>query len=146
LGLAAFAGRAPEGQAGRERPTRPLAVLPVERLRARPAPLDAPESYLWSDRTRFRADLERHVADLHRQATVLRHGLRSGAGAAPRELLSAIREAEQDLVVQLARMGAATAQSWPGVRIDVLQATIQFGRAIERARRAASPANPAITI
>jgi hypothetical protein len=146
LVFAALAGSAPERQAGREGPARPLAVLPVDQLRARPAPLDAPESYLWSDRPRFRADLERHVADLHRQATVLRHGLRSGAGAAPRETLIAIGSAEQDLIVELARMGAATAQSWPSVRIDVLTAVFGLGRAIERARRAASPAKPAITI
>jgi hypothetical protein len=146
LVLAALPGCAAEDQVGRLHAARPLAVLPVDRLRARPAPLDTPESYLWSDRPRFRADLERHVADLHRQATVLRNGLRSGAGAAPRETLIVIRDAEQDLVVQLARMGAATAQSWPSVRIDVLEAAVRLARAVEYARRAASPANPAITI
>ena len=64
----------------------------------------------------------------------------------PRETLIAIRDAEQDLIVELARMDAATAQSWPSVRIDVLAAVVGLGRAIERARRAASPAKPAITI
>ncbi|MGH7519146.1 MAG: hypothetical protein ACREOC_17060 [Gemmatimonadales bacterium] len=127
--------------------TRPLAIHPVDKLRARPAPLDAPESYLWSDRPRFRSDLERHVADLYRQAIVLRNGLRSGAGPVPREALIAMRDAEADVVVELARLGAATAQSWPSVRLDVLDAVVRLGRAVERARRAASPGSkPAITI
>jgi hypothetical protein len=108
--------------------------------------LDAPETYRWGDRSRFRADLERHVADLHRQAIVLRHGLRSGAGPSPRETLTAINDAERDVIVELARLRAATARSWPSVRIDVLDAVVRLGRSIERARRAASPAKPAITI
>jgi hypothetical protein len=147
LALAALAGCSAEhDRAGRLQVARPLAVLPVERLRARPAPLDAPESYLWTDRLRFRSDLERHVADLYRQAVVLRHGLRSGAGAAPRETLIAIREAEEDLIVELARLSAATAASWPRVRLDVLEATVVLARAIDLARRAASPGSPAITM
>jgi hypothetical protein len=145
--LAALAAGTPGGDpAGPVHAARPLAVLPVDRLRARPAPMDPPESYRWSDRSRFRADLERHVAALHRQAIVLRHGLRSGAGPSPRESLVAIRDAEQGLIVELARMNAATARSWPSVRIDVLDAVLHLGRTIERARRSASPAKPAITI
>ena len=147
LAIAAAASRVPDGTRAERHPAaRPLAVLPVDRLRARPAPLDAPESYLWSDRPRFRSDVERHVADLHRQATVLRNGLRSGAGAAPRESLIAIRDAEHDLVVELVRMQAATARSWPSVRLDVLDAVVRLGRAVERARWAASSSSTAITI
>lgn len=86
------------------------------------------------------------MAALHRQAIVLRHGLRSGAGPSPRESLVAIRDAEQGLIVELARMNAATARSWPNVRMDVLDAVLHLGRTIERARRSASPAKPAITI
>ncbi len=148
LAIAALAGGASEDDAaGPLHGARPLAVHPVDKLRARPAPLDAPESYLWSDRPRFRSDLERHIADLHRQSIVLRNGLRNGAGLVPRETLMAIRDAEQDVVVALTRMRAATAQSWPRVRIDVLDAVVRLGRAVERARLAASPgAKPAITI
>jgi hypothetical protein len=116
-------------------------------LRARPAPLDAPESYLWSDRPRFQLDLEHHVADLYRQAIVLRNGLPNGVGPVPRETLIAIRDAEEGVVVELTRLGAATAQSWPSVRLDVLEAVLRLGRAVERGRRAASPGTkPAITI
>ncbi len=133
--------------AGREPGARPLAVHPVDKLRAPPVPIGAPESYLWSDRQRFRADLEDHVAALHRQAIVLRHGLRSGAGAVPRETLTAIRDAQQAVVRELIRMDAATAASWPNVRLDVIDAVIRLGRAVDRAHRAALPGvTPAITI
>jgi hypothetical protein len=118
---------------------RPLAVHPVERLRAPPAPLDAPESYLWDDRRRFQTDLEHHIADLDRQALVLRTGLATAAGPAPQETLRAIRNAEDRVIIELIRLAAATPSSWPGVRLDVLDAVTGLGRAIERARRAASP-------
>lgn len=148
LVVAALAGCSSErAAAGGAHGARPLAVHPVDKLRARPAPLDAPESYLWSDRLRFRSDLQRHVADLHRQSHVLRNGLRSGAGTVPREALMAIRYAEQEVVVALTRMRAATAQSWPRVRLEVLTAVVRLGRAVERARLAGSlGVKPAITI
>ncbi len=146
--LAALTGRAADHRPPRGvQAARPLALHPVDKLRARPAPLDAPESYPWRDRPRFRADLERHVADLHRQAVVLRNGLRNGAGPVPRETLRTIRDAESDVMVEVARLGAATAQSWPSVRIDVLDAVLRLGRAVERARRAGSPGTkPPVTI
>jgi hypothetical protein len=145
--LAVLAGCTPEPErTGRAARTGPLAAHPVERLRERPAPLDSPESYRWTDRPRFRADLERHVADLYGQAIVLRNGLRNGAGPAPRETLIAIRAAEADVVAELGRVNAATAQNWSAIRIDVLAAVMRLGRAIERARRAASPARPSVTI
>jgi hypothetical protein len=118
---------------------RRLAVHPVEQLLARPAPLDAPESYLWTDRDRFQTDLAHHVADLHRQADVLRTGLSSAAGPAPQEMLRHLRRAEDRLLVELARLSVATSEGWPGVRLEVLAAVAGLSRAIERARRAASP-------
>lgn len=144
--LVAVAGCTPQhGPAGRHA-TRPLAVHPVDRLLARPAPLDVPESYGWTDRARLQADLQHHLADLCRQSAVLRTGLKSAAGPAPQETLLAIRRAEDEVVVQLARMGAATAQSWPGVRLDLLDAVRDLGRVIERARHAAWRGAATITI
>ncbi|HET8622988.1 MAG TPA: hypothetical protein VFM14_05460 [Gemmatimonadales bacterium] len=129
--------------ANRTQLIRPLATHPVDRLLAAPAPLDAPESYLWSDRQRFQFDLQHHIADLHRQAGVLRTGLSTAAGPAPQESLRAIRQAETHLLVELSRLSAATPQSWDRVRLDVLEAVVDLGRAIERARLAASPSRAA---
>jgi hypothetical protein len=144
--LAVIVGTPQREPAGRVVRARPLAVHPVDRLREPPAPLATPESYPWSDRPRLTTDLERHVADLHRQAIVLRHGLRNGAGPAPREMLAAIRDAEGRVVVELARMNVATENSWPGVRRDLLAAVMHLGRTVERARRAASPGSAVLTI
>jgi hypothetical protein len=148
LGLCALGGCSPDWTAmGHGHTLRPLAVHPVERLRAPPAPLDAPESYFWDDRRRFQTDLEHHIADLHRQARVLRNGLATAAGPAPQETLRAIRNAEDRLIIELVRLNVATLSSWPGVRLGVLDAVVGLGRAIERARRAASPGTAsAITI
>ena len=140
LGVWALGGCSPDGRAlGYGHTLRPLAVHPVDRLRAPPTPLDAPESYLWDDRRRFQTDLEHHIADLHRQAGVLRNGLASAGGPAPQETLRAIQNAEDRVIIELIRLDAATASSCPGVRLDVLDAVVGLGRAIERARLAASP-------
>ncbi|HEU5171111.1 MAG TPA: hypothetical protein VFU46_11270 [Gemmatimonadales bacterium] len=147
---AAGAACAPHGPGAAGRTpaiARPLAAHPIDKLRARPAPLAAPETYAWGDRLRLRLDLERHLRDLQRQVAVLRNGLRTGSGPAPRESLAAIRAREDELTASLLQLEAATAASWPRVRKEALEAVGRFGRAVERARLSASPGvTPVITM
>lgn len=117
---------------------RPLSSLPADELRLPASPLEAPEEYAWSDRSRFTRDLGRHVRDVDRRIALLRGGLRSASGIVPRDVLLELGEARAALVGALARLGSATPESWARVRAEAYAAVERLDRVVLRARRAAS--------
>jgi hypothetical protein len=117
-----------------------------EELWASPAPLRAPAEDSWSERGRLDDDVRRHLANLDRQISVLRAGLRNGAGPIPSEYLTDIRLARRGVEQSLARLAAPTPVDWDGIRMQVHQAFAGLDRAVVRARRAASPARRPIQL